>query len=82
MSEQLTWAPAWAIRERVAKAEISPVEVLVHFLSRIERLDAEGARACPSGFRSSGRRAARPKIPRLTQAFLTAFSRPERPPAP
>ena len=36
MSDELTWAPAWKIRERIGKGEISPVEVLEHFLARIE----------------------------------------------
>lgn len=53
MSDELTWAPAWKIRERIGKGEISPVEVLEHFLARIAEfnptlkafahLDAAGA---------------------------------------
>jgi aspartyl-tRNA(Asn)/glutamyl-tRNA(Gln) amidotransferase subunit A len=55
MAEDLTWLPAWQIRELVGKREVSPVEVTEHFLGRIEEhdptlkafktLDAEGARA-------------------------------------
>ncbi|MGD9797918.1 MAG: amidase [Acidimicrobiia bacterium] len=55
MSDELTWAPAWQIRERIAKGELSAVEVLDHFLGRIEEhdpvlkafrhVDHEGARA-------------------------------------
>jgi Asp-tRNA(Asn)/Glu-tRNA(Gln) amidotransferase A subunit family amidase len=54
MSEELTWLPAWQIRELIAKGEVSPVEVLDHFLGRIEQhdvvlkafkyIDREGAR--------------------------------------
>lgn len=53
-SNDLTWLPAWRIRELIGKKEVSPVEVMNHFLARIEEhnptlrafthLDAAGAR--------------------------------------
>jgi Asp-tRNA(Asn)/Glu-tRNA(Gln) amidotransferase A subunit family amidase len=36
MSEELTWLPAWRIRELIGKREVSAVEVTEHFLGRIE----------------------------------------------
>jgi aspartyl-tRNA(Asn)/glutamyl-tRNA(Gln) amidotransferase subunit A len=53
--EELTWKPAWELRDLIARGELSPVEVTDHFLARIEKLDpvlrafarvdADGARA-------------------------------------
>jgi amidase/aspartyl-tRNA(Asn)/glutamyl-tRNA(Gln) amidotransferase subunit A len=39
VTDELTWAPAWQLRDRIAKGEVSPVEVLDHFLGRIEQHD-------------------------------------------
>jgi aspartyl-tRNA(Asn)/glutamyl-tRNA(Gln) amidotransferase subunit A len=41
MSEELTWLPGWRIRELIGKQEVSPVEVVDHFLGRIEELDSK-----------------------------------------
>ena len=53
MSEELTWMPAWRIRELIGAHEVSCVEVTEHFLQRIEKfnptlhafaeVDADGA---------------------------------------
>src|SRR5690606_8829171 len=53
-TDDITWAPAWRIREMIASKQVSPVEVTNHFLARIERfnpvlkafkhVDVEGAR--------------------------------------
>lgn len=38
-TDDLTWAPAWKIRELIEAKDVSAVEVTDHFLSRIEALD-------------------------------------------
>ncbi|MSX93548.1 MAG: amidase, partial [Actinobacteria bacterium] len=55
MSEELTWMPAWQMRELIGKKELSCTEVTEHFLGRIEEhnptlhafeeVDWNGARA-------------------------------------
>jgi Asp-tRNA(Asn)/Glu-tRNA(Gln) amidotransferase A subunit family amidase len=39
MGDDLTWEPAWRLRERIGAKEISPSEVTEHFLGRIEEHD-------------------------------------------
>jgi aspartyl-tRNA(Asn)/glutamyl-tRNA(Gln) amidotransferase subunit A len=39
MADDLTWLPAWQLRELIGKGEVSPVEVVDHFLGRIEEHD-------------------------------------------
>jgi Asp-tRNA(Asn)/Glu-tRNA(Gln) amidotransferase A subunit family amidase len=36
MADEMTWAPAWRITELIRAREVSPLEVLEHFLGRIE----------------------------------------------
>jgi amidase/aspartyl-tRNA(Asn)/glutamyl-tRNA(Gln) amidotransferase subunit A len=55
MSEELTWMPAWKMREMVGAKEVSCTEITEHFLGRIEehgatlhafeQVDWDGARA-------------------------------------
>jgi Asp-tRNA(Asn)/Glu-tRNA(Gln) amidotransferase A subunit family amidase len=55
VSEELTWMPGWQLRDLMAKREISCIEVVDHFLGRIEQfngtlrafeeVDEAGARA-------------------------------------
>src|SRR5260370_21323310 len=39
MSNELSWMSAWRIRELIGEGEVSQVEVLEHFLGRIEELE-------------------------------------------
>jgi amidase/aspartyl-tRNA(Asn)/glutamyl-tRNA(Gln) amidotransferase subunit A len=54
MNDELTWMPAWRIRELIVRRDVSALEVTDHFLARIQEfdpalkafkhVDAEGAR--------------------------------------
>jgi aspartyl-tRNA(Asn)/glutamyl-tRNA(Gln) amidotransferase subunit A len=39
MATDLTWMPAWQIRELIRKREVAPTEVVKHFMGRIEEYD-------------------------------------------
>jgi Asp-tRNA(Asn)/Glu-tRNA(Gln) amidotransferase A subunit family amidase len=39
--DELTWMPAWEMRDLIAKGELSPVVVTEHFLGRIEEFDSQ-----------------------------------------
>lgn len=39
MNDELTWFPAWRMRELTMKRNVSSPEVTDHFLSRIEKFD-------------------------------------------
>jgi Asp-tRNA(Asn)/Glu-tRNA(Gln) amidotransferase A subunit family amidase len=39
MAEALHWMPAWRLEEMVVRRKISPVELMDHFLDRIDRLE-------------------------------------------
>jgi len=38
-SQDLSWLPAWRLRELIIRRQVSPVEVTRHFLERIDRLN-------------------------------------------
>ena len=48
MSDELTWMPAWQIRDLITKRDVSALEVTDHFLARIEgiRPRTQGVQAC------------------------------------
>ncbi|WP_068874684.1 MULTISPECIES: amidase [unclassified Phenylobacterium] len=39
--DDLTWMPAWRMRDLMARGEVSAVDVVTHFLDRIEHLDGQ-----------------------------------------
>ncbi|HEY2331634.1 MAG TPA: amidase [Acidimicrobiales bacterium] len=41
MSDELTWLPVWRLREMIGKGEVSPGDVVDHFLARIEEHDGK-----------------------------------------
>jgi aspartyl-tRNA(Asn)/glutamyl-tRNA(Gln) amidotransferase subunit A len=65
MPDELTWMPAWKIRERMVKREISPVEVTEHFLGRVEEYDGK-----LKSFAYLDRKGAREQAARAEKAIL------------
>lgn len=58
--DELTWLPAWRLRELIAGREVSPVEVIDHFLARAKGLDGSlgsFVRLAESEAREAARRA-------------------------
>lgn len=64
-SNDLSWLPAWRLRDLVARREVSPVEITEHFLGRAEALD--GTLRC---FQQLDREGAREQARRAEQAAL------------
>lgn len=63
--DDLTWFPAWRIRAAVAAKKLSPVQVVDHFLGRIEKLQPQ-----LHAFRQTDEEAAREQARRLEDAVM------------
>ena len=60
MSDDLHWMPAWRLRQLIATRQLSPVEVVEHFLGRAEELDTRlrcYRELDPAGARAQARQA-------------------------
>jgi len=64
-TKSMTWLPAWRLREMIGRREISPVEVIDHFLGRIEELNP-----LLNAFRGIDYRGAREQARRAERAVL------------